>query len=214
MKTLIVVSHPEIDNSGSQQYLKKSLPDNKNITWHHLESLYSKKAIDREKERQLLAAHDRIILQFPFYWYSAPAKLKQWLDEVLLTDDSLRGKELGLVLVIGSAAKDYQVGGQVDFDLSTLTSPYQAIAKKLQMNFLKLFPIFQFHYMDESERMQLLISYQQYLTLSDFDSLRAKEQWFLSNLAKTEDALLMQVKEQLLDNRSDLDELELYLKGK
>ncbi len=50
------------------------------------------------------------------------------------------------------------------------------------MNFLKPFLIFQFHYMEESEKMRMLIAYQQYLMIENFDTLRAKENWFLQQL--------------------------------
>ena len=78
MKTLVILSHPEIKESGSQQYLLSSIPENKNITVHHLESIYPDFNIDVEKEQELLKRHDRIIFQFPFYWYTAPALLKKW----------------------------------------------------------------------------------------------------------------------------------------
>jgi glutathione-regulated potassium-efflux system ancillary protein KefG len=42
-------------------------------------------AIDIEAEQEkLLTAHDVIALQFPLYWYSTPALLKEWLDLVWL----------------------------------------------------------------------------------------------------------------------------------
>ena len=45
--------------------------------------LYPDFKIDVAEEQKHLAAADRIILQFPFYWYSTPALLKQWQDDVL-----------------------------------------------------------------------------------------------------------------------------------
>lgn len=226
MKTLIIVSHPEIDESGSQQYLKEALSDTAEVTYHHLESTYPAGKIDIKQEQELLQNHDRIILQFPLYWYSSPPMLKHWLDEVLTENfaygfggNKLKGKELGLVLVIGMPEKEYQVGGREGFSLSALTTPYQAMAKKTQMHFLKPFLIFQFHYMEEIEKMRMLIAYQQYLMIEDFDTLRAKETWFLQQLdtinEKTLPAgspfVLEQVKELIEDNRMELDEIQMYL---
>lgn len=82
MRTLIIISHPTIEESLNQQFFKEAsagLP----ATWHHLESSYPDGKIDIETELQLLAQHDRIIFQFPFYWYSSPAHLKIWQDNVL-----------------------------------------------------------------------------------------------------------------------------------
>ena len=39
--------------------------------------------IDVKREQQLLLDHDIIVLQHPFYWYSSPAIIKEWLDLVL-----------------------------------------------------------------------------------------------------------------------------------
>ena len=61
-----------------------------------------------------------------------------------IKENRLKGKTLGLILVIGAAEKEYQVGGREGFTISTLTTPYQAIAKKLDMSFLKPFLIYQF----------------------------------------------------------------------
>lgn len=226
MKTLIIVSHPEIDESGSQQYLKEALPDSSDITFHHLESTYPEGKIDIEQEQQLLQQHDRIILQFPLYWYSSPPMLKHWQDEVLTENfaygsggNKIKDKELGLVLVIGMPEKEYQVSGNEGYTLSALTTPYQAMAKKTQMNFLKPFLIFQFHYMEESEKMRMLIAYQQYLMIENFDTLRAKENWFLQQLDDMDEKflpdgsqfILDQIKELIEDNRMELDEIQMYL---
>ena len=228
MKTLVIVSHPDIQDSGSQKYLKDSLPTSDNVIYHHLESEYPDGQIDITKEQHLLAEAHRIILQFPFYWYAAPAVMKQWMDEVLTEGfahgpkgTALRGKELGLVMVVGVAEKEYQVGGAEGFTISTLTTPFQALAKKLGMTFMKPLAIHQFQYMEEIEKMRLLVTYQQYLTMANTDSLRAKEAWFLDHLeAFTQVGLpengafiLEQITEKIEDTRMELDEIQMYLDG-
>ncbi|MDZ7834067.1 MAG: NAD(P)H-dependent oxidoreductase [Alkalibacterium sp.] len=137
MKTLIILSHPTVDESGSQQFLIHSLPEDEDITLHVLEKTYPDGLIDVEKEQALLLEHDRILFQFPFYWYSSPPLLKKWQDEVL-TDhfafgyrgNRLHGKEFGLVLVIGLPEKDYQSGGQEGFSISELTKPLSGDGKE------------------------------------------------------------------------------------
>ncbi|MEU3281800.1 NAD(P)H-dependent oxidoreductase [Streptomyces antibioticus] len=34
------------------------------------------------REPAPLHVHSTVVLQFPFYWYSTPPLLKQWLDQV------------------------------------------------------------------------------------------------------------------------------------
>jgi putative NADPH-quinone reductase len=54
-----------------------------NVTIHQLYAAYPDFRIDVKREQELLSLHDRMILQFPLYWYSTPALLKQWFDVVL-----------------------------------------------------------------------------------------------------------------------------------
>ena len=226
MKTLVIISHPDIMESGSQQYLLSSIPDNKDITVHHLESLYPDFKIDIEKEQALLKEHDRIIFQFPFYWYSSPALLKKWQDDVL-TDGfaygkngkALTGKEFGLVVTIGVKKVEYQPGGREGFSIDELTKPYQALALKTKMTFLKTLPVFQFSYLTEDQKMTLLIRYQQYLTQEKDDSLEAREKWFLQELKSTDlsklnegdQFILEQTIEFIEESRDTIDELKIVL---
>ncbi|MCQ4504376.1 NAD(P)H-dependent oxidoreductase, partial [Vibrio parahaemolyticus] len=75
--------------------------------------------IDRDIELELLKTHDRIIFQFPLYWYSAPAHLKLWEDTVLEhADEFLRCTELGIVETTGVSAKDYQAGVPEEYHIA------------------------------------------------------------------------------------------------
>ncbi len=229
MRTLIIISHPDVDESSSQQFLLQSIShlSSDQVTVHLLEKTYPDGVIDFEKEQALLRLHDRILFQIPFYWYSSPPMLKKWQDEVL-TDhfafgyrgNKLEGKELGLVLSIGLAEKDYQAGGQEGFSISELTRPYQAVAKKTGMTYLKPLAVFQFPYKNEAEKMRLLIDYQQYVTLSKPDSLKYREEWLVKALAETSEETLPgenvafvidQVIERVEDNRMELDELRMHI---
>lgn len=226
MKTLVIISHPEMMESGSQQYLLSSIPEGKDITIHHLESVYPDFKIDVEMEQALLKEHERIIFQFPFYWYSAPALLKKWQDEVLADGFAygkrgkvLTGKEFGLVMSIGVKEEEYQPGGREGFSIDELTKPFQAMALKTGMVFLKTLPIFQFSYLTEEQKMNLLIRYQQYLTREKEDSLKAREKWFIQELKSTDTSklndgdqfVLNQAIEFIEENRDTIDELKIVL---
>ncbi|MFV0559405.1 MAG: NAD(P)H-dependent oxidoreductase [Enterococcus sp.] len=184
MKTLIIVSHPTLEESETQQFFKAA-SISEDVTWHHLEEEYPLFNIDSAKELGLLAAHQRIIFQFPFYWYSAPAHLKLWEDQVLdKVGNLLKGKSLGIVLTLGVAQKEYQAGGREEYTISEFLRPYQRIANKFEMEYLPPFICAQFPYQSEEERSQLLISYQQYLTLSRLPSLAERSDWILTKLRK------------------------------
>lgn len=83
MKTLVIVIHPNLETSVVNKTWMNRLKQEKDITVHDLYGEYPNFIIDVEKEQQLLLDHERIVFQFPMYWYSSPALLKQWEDDVL-----------------------------------------------------------------------------------------------------------------------------------
>ncbi|GAA3332920.1 hypothetical protein GCM10020331_094910 [Ectobacillus funiculus] len=96
-------------------------------------------------EQSLLESHDRIILQFPFYWYSTPSLLKQWQDEVLSYGwaygeggDKLHGKELGLAISTFGPEDSYQPTGYNHFTMETLTTPLQQTSNLIGTKFFYL----------------------------------------------------------------------------
>ena len=84
MKTLVIVAHPQLANSSTESFLKAAADDENNVMWHELKTPF-----DISQELELLKSATRIIFQFPLYWYSAPAILKQWLDEIEYTEENM-----------------------------------------------------------------------------------------------------------------------------
>ena len=98
--------------------------------------------IDVDREQQLLLQHDRIIFQFPLYWYSVPPLLKKWLDDVLTYNfaygsrgDKLKGKDLQLLVSVGGKQKFYS-GFDIFSSIPDLLKPFQLTANLIQMNYL------------------------------------------------------------------------------
>ncbi|WP_412989230.1 NAD(P)H-dependent oxidoreductase [Pediococcus siamensis] len=219
MKTLVIVAHPQLADSGTQQFLKTSLQNFSTVTWHVLAP-----DVDVAAEQALLRRHDRIIFQFPLYWYSAPALLKHWEDEVLTRNfvygaqHELAHKELGIVVTTGDAKREFVAGGKEDYTMSELLRPYQALAHKAQMSYLPPLPIFQFAYLTDAQKQALLVTYQQYITNSDFTSFHGQELWFEGQLKAKIDQTKGTSKQQLTqiltavqDNREQLEELRWTL---
>lgn len=185
MKTLIIVAHPQLATSATQQFLQASAAPLTNVTWHALPA-----ALDLAAEQALLFDADRIVLQFPLYWYAAPAALKAWLDTVWqahLVDAArggrLRGKQLGLVVSLGQPEAAFQLGGAVGVSLSTLLAPYAALARRTGMTLLPPLPIAQFSYQTEQAHQRLLIRYQQYLTAAS-QHFADRQAWWQARLAQ------------------------------
>ena len=80
---LILFGHPAYDRSRVQRRLAEAVSDLPGVTFHDLYELYPDFDVDVPREQELLSAHDAIVLQHPFFWYSTPALVKEWEDLVL-----------------------------------------------------------------------------------------------------------------------------------
>ncbi|KRM71908.1 putative NADPH-quinone reductase (modulator of drug activity B) [Lacticaseibacillus brantae DSM 23927] len=216
MKTLVVVSHPKIETSNTQQFLKESLVGLDEVSWYHLDA---QKDFDSTVERERIMSANRIVFQFPLYWYSAPASLKRWLDEVwtkqVVYDENgglLRGKTLGLVVSFSQPERDYQLGGREQFSLSELLTPYRALAAKTGLSLLAPLTISQFAYMSEAAQQALLVRYQQYLTLDHPSRFNERAQWFINQLRTYRDDTTGDlVADQLQDQQDNLERFQQTL---
>lgn len=119
MKTLHLIAHPNINNSRVNQSWRDQLMTAQVADkTKELYALYPDFAIDVAVEQADLIAHDRIVLQFPFYWYSVPSLLKKWLDDVFLygfaygsEGNALKGKELQIITSTGGTEEVYSPDG-------------------------------------------------------------------------------------------------------
>lgn len=213
MKTLVIVSHPELSNSPTQQFLKASAAPLADVTWHHLDE--AQPFAVAEEQAQLLKA-DRIVLEFPLYWYAAPASLHQWLadvwtDEFAVRPQQLRGKSLGLVVNFSQPEKAYQLGGAEGVSISELLAPYAALARKTGLKLLAPLTIAQFAYQTEKQRAALLVQYQQYLTVDQPQHFDAQAAWWLQQLANSTDSTLTILADTLQQRQDRLESLQQTL---
>lgn len=221
MQTLVIVSHPDLAESQTQQFFLQGIGNESSLKVHHLDALYSDGVIDVEEERALLKKYDRVVFQFPFYWYSMPALLKQWLDTVLDEEEIFNWaiKELGVVVMIGVAEKEYGAGGRELFTIDEYLRPFQGIANKLNVSYLPVFPVYQFSYQTEQAKIALLIGYRQYLMLTKNPHLAERAEWFkneLTNLKasltdKTRQVQIDFIIEKITENQDTIEQLQIML---
>lgn len=118
MKKLVIVTHPDIENSLiNRTWIDelRSYPGEFEI--HLLYKKYPTLEIDIEAEQTLLSDFDEIIFQFPIHWYSTPFALKKYIDEVFEFGwafgpggDKLKGKRIGLAVSTGGNQASYENG--------------------------------------------------------------------------------------------------------
>ncbi|OKP96405.1 NAD(P)H-dependent oxidoreductase [Paenibacillus sp. P46E] len=146
--TLVIVAHPHLETSRINKRLAAEIDGIGNVTVHRLYESYPDEKIDIAHEQALLTAHERIVLQFPFFWYSSPALLKKWMDEVFehgwahgKGGDKLNGKELLIAVSSGGAQNMYQAGGLHNYSYSELLRPFQQSANLTGMIYRQPFVV-------------------------------------------------------------------------
>ena len=149
MKVLVNVFHPKLNSSAVNRLWAERLTGETGVTVRKIYELYPDGKIDVAAEQAALLAHDRLVFQHPFYWYSIPPLMKQWLDDVLTYNwaygpqgKALAGKEWVSAISTGGPADSYQAGGYNGYSMSEFIKPLQQTANLIQTKFL---PGFIFH---------------------------------------------------------------------
>lgn len=142
MSTLVIITHPEIHQSIVNRMWKDALIK-ADIDVVDLYELYPDSKLDVFEEQQRLLKYDKVIFQFPFYWYSSPPLLKQYFDEVFLFNyaygpegTKLNGKLFGLAITVGSPESDYTAEGFNKFTLNELLTPFESTFYYVGANYI------------------------------------------------------------------------------
>ena len=150
MTPLVLLAHPDLPNSRVNRALYGAAGGRDGVVRRDLYAEYPAQRLDEpldvSREQDLLAACDRVVLQFPLYWYSVPPLLKKWMDDVLTHGwafgrdaTGLRGKELMVATSIGGRRNAYRAGGPNLFPLDDLLRPLHATANICGMRFVPSF---------------------------------------------------------------------------
>lgn len=138
--TLVLLAHPNLQKSRVNRALAEAISGLEHVTVHDLYDTYPHFVIDVKREQELLLQHQRIVFQHPFYWYSSPALLKEWQDQVLEygfayghAGTALAGKEFLTVCSAGGDASTYSREGRNHFSMAELLTPFQQTARLCNM---------------------------------------------------------------------------------
>ncbi len=149
MKILVLFAHPKISESIVQKEMLSRIQNLENVTIHDLYAAYPDFVIDVDHEQALLLQHDIIIFQHPFYWYSAPSIIKEWLDLVLEHDwaygskgNKLHGKFMMQAISTGGPQAYYSSTGKNRFEIGQLLAPFDQTAYLCGMGWLEPFAVF------------------------------------------------------------------------
>lgn len=163
MKTLIVVTHPDIENSVVNKRWVEELnkfPDKYYV--HQLHQVYPDEKIDVLAEQKLLEQFDKIVFQFPYYWFNCPFLLKKWMDDVLIhgwaygskSGYKMAGKKVALAMSVGVDEDEYQASGTYKYTMQELTRPFELSFEYIKADYQPFFAYYGLEYNSSLERIE------------------------------------------------------------
>jgi glutathione-regulated potassium-efflux system ancillary protein KefG len=148
-RTLLVYAHPAIERAQLNPTMLQAAQGLPGLTAHDLYEVYPDFTIDVPAEQRLLVDHDLIVLQFPLYWYSAPALLKEWLDLVWRhgfafgrDGGRLAGKTFTCSVTAGEARESYTPDGRNRRAIEEYLRPFEQTARYCGLRWAEPFVVY------------------------------------------------------------------------
>ncbi|MEO8935398.1 MAG: NAD(P)H-dependent oxidoreductase [Burkholderiaceae bacterium] len=140
----LIYAHPYAERSLANRELLDAIGDLSFVEHRDLYDLYPDFDIDIETEQRRIAEVDIIVIQHPVYWYSMPALMKMWIDEVFALGwaygtggNALAGKRMQWVVTTGSDLKAYAEDGPHGHPFEIFVAPMQQTARFCGMQWLE-----------------------------------------------------------------------------
>lgn len=147
-KVLVVFAHPAFHRSKVNRALVTAARAMEGVKVHDLYETYPDFLIDVKDEQKLMEDHDVVVLQHPFFWYSSPALVKEWLDLVLEYrwaygegGVALKGKIMAQAISAGGPEDAYRREGSNYFTIRELLAPYEQTARLCNMGYAEAFTV-------------------------------------------------------------------------
>jgi glutathione-regulated potassium-efflux system ancillary protein KefG len=180
---LVLFAHPALEKSRIHARLINHIKHVQGVTFHDLYEAYPDFDINIKREQYLLTLHDIIIWQHPFYWYSAPALIKQWLDLVLehgwaygAKGKALTGKKVFNVISTGGTPAAYSKTGRNRFTIRELLAPFDQTAYLCNMTYMPPFVVQGTHKLQPADIELYGVQFEQLLTALAHDRI-ADDEW-------------------------------------
>lgn len=144
MKTLVIVSHPNPEQSRVIRALEQTAEATENVTVRNLEALYGNdvQRIDVAAEQAACEGMDRIVFIYPTHWFNLTPMLKAWLNAVWTYGwafgpggNALKNKELLVVTSAGASEFTYSHDGLIQSTMEEVLTPLKASALYVGMTF-------------------------------------------------------------------------------
>ena len=157
-KILILFAHPALHKSRIHSRLARAAGEVEGVSFCNLYDRYPDFFIHVPYEQKQLRDHDVLIWQHPFYWYSCPALLKEWMDLVLEHNfaygrkgTNLHGKKALSVISTGGSEAVYTRQGFSHYSVKQFLAPFHQTARLCGMEYLPPFVVHGSHLLREEE---------------------------------------------------------------
>lgn len=134
-RVLVQFAHPALERSRINRRVMDAIAAVPGVTVNDLYERYPDFLIDVDREQALLREHGVLMFQFPLYWYSTPAILKEWQDLVLehgfaygRGGDALHGKVFFCAATTAGTFESYTHAGANHITLRELLAPLEHTA--------------------------------------------------------------------------------------
>lgn len=160
MKTLVVIIHPDMERSVINKRWVEELNKNPDKYYvHQLHNVYPDEKIDIEAEQKLIERYDKIVFQFPFYWFNCPPFFKKWLDDVLTygwaygskSGYKVGGKKIALAMSVGIDEVEYNATGKYKYTMAELTRPFELTFEYVKADYRPFFAYYGIELNSEKE---------------------------------------------------------------
>lgn len=140
---LVLAAHPDWRSSRVNRRMLDAARASAGVQVRDLYTQYPDYDIDVPAEQAAVASARLVVLLHPLQWYSMPALLKLWIDEVLTYGwaygqggTALQSKDLWLVTTTGGPESSYHPQGANRYFFDAFLPPYEQTAALCGMRFL------------------------------------------------------------------------------
>jgi len=154
----VIFAHPYPGRSRANRALAGALRELPGVEQRSLYDLYPDFDIDAAAERSALERARLVVWMHPVYWYSVPALLKHWFDQVLVPGwaygeggTALRDKHCLWVATTGADASAYAAGGAHRLPFESFACPIRQTAMFCGMRWEKPFVLHGAHRLSDGE---------------------------------------------------------------
>jgi len=147
-RILVVFAHPAVERARINPSLLDAAAAVPGVAIRDLYELYPDFTVDVGAEQAALAEARLVVLQFPLYWFAAPALLKEWTDQVLTRGfaygpggAALAGKGLLCAVSTGADEAGFRPRGPFGARVEAYLAPFQQTARVCGMDWLDPFVV-------------------------------------------------------------------------